>query len=112
MGFDMIAISFGLSCIGFFLLSLSMKRHFRQVSAHAENFERWKVFNRSSGYICIGLAAWPCVELRGWWIGMVLWISILAAAAFLQALFLTCWPRQNFIFAGLALLLVLVGALP
>ena len=107
----MISISLGLACIGFILLSLSLKRHYLQVWPHGGNFGQWRLFNRIAGYGCIGLAALPAVSSHGLWIGLVLWISIWAAAAFIQTMLLTWWPRYSLLFGGGSVALVMLGLL-
>jgi hypothetical protein len=105
----MISIGFGLGCIGFILLSLSLKRHFQQVFPASRSYTQWKLFNRVAGYTLVLCSAIPCILLRGWWIGMVLWISIWAAAAFLQALLLTYRPQASLMFAAGGILLCVYG---
>lgn len=107
----MISLGFGLACIGFILLSLSLKRHFRQVWPHSQTFKQWLLLNRVAGYSCTLVAIVPCILARGLWIGMVLWLSILAAAAFLQAMLLSYYPQRSVLFAGVSLVLVAVGLL-
>lgn len=48
------------------------------------------------GLSCIGFM------LRGIWIGLVLWTSMLAAAAFLQAMLLTYCPKRSVLLLGSA----------
>ncbi|MES2625224.1 MAG: DUF3325 domain-containing protein [Pseudomonadota bacterium] len=105
----MTSISFGLACIGFVLLSLSMKRHYQQVWPQNAGFPRWSLPNRVAGYLLVGLSLIPCVKLDGFGIGLVLWMSILAAAAFLQAMLLTYFPQRSLLFSGVGLLLIVVG---
>ena len=107
----MISISFGLACIGFILLSLSQKRHYLRVFPDSGNFQRACPVNRTAGYALVVLSAVPCVLLRGWWIGTVLWVSIWALAAFLQAMLLTYRPSMSLVFGGGGLALVILGLL-
>ena len=107
----MTSIAFGLACTGFILLSLSMKRHYHQVWPRSRNFASWCFRNRIAGYACIALALIPCVLQSGLWIGLVLWISIWAAAAFVQSMLLTYWPQRSLLFGGASIMLVLIGLL-
>jgi hypothetical protein len=105
----MIAISFGLCCAGFILLSLSMKRHFMQAWPRSNNFSQWSLRNRSAGYLCIAASGLVCIQVLGLWIGLVLWISEWALAAFLQALLLTYSPQRSLMFGGASVALILLG---
>jgi hypothetical protein len=105
----MMSIGFGLACLGVVLLSLSMRRHFRQAWPDSGNFARWTLVNRVAGYGAIAVALAPCVLENGLWIGLVLWISMLAGAAFLQTMLLTWWPRRSLLFGGASAALVLLG---
>jgi hypothetical protein len=105
----MISIGFGLACLGIVLLSLSMKRHYRQAWPDSGNFARWARVNRVTGYGAVALALVPCVVDSGPWIGLVLWISMLAGAAFLQTMLLTWWPRRSLLVGGASVALVVLG---
>lgn len=86
-------IALGLTSLGCLLLSLSLRRHYRQVFSDDSAYEarRWPL--RIAGYVCVLLAIWPCVVTSGVWIGLILWISVLALATFLQIMLLTYRPR-------------------
>jgi hypothetical protein len=107
----MTSISFGLACLGFILLSLSLKRHYLKVWPQSENFQRWYLTNRLTGYGLVALSALPCFKLYGFWIGLVLWISLWAAAAFMQAILLTYWPKRSLLLGGASIALVVLGLL-
>jgi uncharacterized membrane protein YfbV (UPF0208 family) len=107
----MTSIAFGLACIGFIFLSISMRRHYHQVWPASKNFGHWYLRNRIVGYAAITLAALPCIAELGLWIGLVLWISILAAAAFLQSMLLTWWPQRSLLFGGASMMLIVMGLL-
>jgi hypothetical protein len=107
----MTSISFGLACIGIALLSLSMNRHYQQVWPGNTRFARWRLPNRIAGYILVALSALPCVISNGAGVGAVLWLSILAAAAFLQAMLLTYWPGRSLLYLGSGMTLVIAGLL-
>jgi hypothetical protein len=107
----MTSTGFGLACLGFILLSLSLRRHYRQVWPDSAMFERWTLRNRVAGYALVGVALIPCVMQEGPWIGLVLWVSMLALAAFLQALLLTWWPARSVLFGGASIALVFLGLL-
>lgn len=105
----MSSIGFGLACLGFIVLSLSMQRHYRQVWPDSPHFERWKLPNRVAGYALVFLALLPCVLQEGPWPGLVLWISMLAGAAFLQTFLLTYRPGESWLFGGASVVLIVAG---
>lgn len=107
----MIAISFGLCCIGFILLSLSMKRHYLQAWPHSNSFATWSLRNRVAGYAFIAVSGYFCFQLLGLWIGLVLWISEWALAAFLQGMLLTYSPQRSLLFGGASIVLIALGFL-
>jgi hypothetical protein len=108
----MASTGLGLICIGCLLLSLSLRRHYRQVFAAESAYEqrRWPL--RLAGYALTLLALWPCILLQGLWIGLVLWISMVALAAFALIMLLTYRPRVAPAFGCLGMALVAVGLLP
>jgi hypothetical protein len=108
----MSSVGFGLACLGFIALSLSMKRHYRQVWPDSTRFATWCPRNRVAGYLLVALALLPCVAQQGLWIGLVLWLSMLAGAAFLQTFLLTYWPARSWLFGGASVALVCIGLLP
>ena len=105
----MASIAFGLTCLGCLLLSLSLRRHYRQVFVDESAYERrlWPL--RLAGYGCVLLALWPCVRQAGLWIGVIVWISMLALAAFAQIMLLTYRPRGSAIFGGFGVVLIAMG---
>ena len=107
----MASIAFGLACLGCLLLSLSLRRHYKRVFADFAAYPRrlWPL--RAAGYCCVLLALWPCVRLSGVWIGLVLWVSMLALGAFLQIMLLTYRPRGTAAFGGFGVALIAVGLL-
>ncbi len=108
----MATIGLGLMCLGCVLLSLSLRRHYRQVFSDASAFERrlWPL--RLSGYGCVLLALWPCIAAAaGLWVGVILWISMLTLGAFVQIMLLTYRPRHTATFGALGAVLVALGAL-
>jgi hypothetical protein len=107
----MISISFGLACIGFVLLSVSLNRHYQQVWPANTNFPRWRLLNRIGGYCLVALSLLPCLQLHGFGVAVVLWLSVLAAAAFLQAMLLTYWPTRSLLFGCAGMALVVGGLL-
>lgn len=107
----MASIAFGLTCLGCLLLSLSLRRHYRQVFADEAAYERHKWRLRGAGYALLGMALWPSLRDSGIWIGLILWISLVALAAFLQIMLLTYRPGMNAAFAGLGIALVAAGML-
>jgi hypothetical protein len=88
----MTAIALGLACLGWLLLSLSQRRNFRRVFAEESSFPQRQWPMRIAGYALVLLALWPCVLLLGAPIGICLWLSILALAAFLVIMLLTYRP--------------------
>ena len=98
----MSAAALGLACLGSFLLSLSLRRHYRQVWPESNDYSQWIVCNRVLGFMFVFVALMPCVADYGLWIGLVLWLSVLALAAFLQTMLLTYWPARSLLFSARA----------
>jgi hypothetical protein len=88
-------MAFGLTFVGCVLLSLSLRRHYRQIFADESAYERRLWPMRLAGYWLVALALWPCIRAFGTPIGICLWLSILALAAFLQIMLLTYRPRRS-----------------
>ncbi len=105
----MTSIAFGLTCLGCLLLSLSLRRHYRQVFGDESAFERRMWPLRWSGYAILALALWPSIRAAGLWIGIILWLSIIALAAFLQIMLLTYRPRANAVFGLFGVAMIAVG---
>jgi hypothetical protein len=105
----LVTIAFGLTCLGCLLLSLSLRRHYRQVFADESVFERRMWPLRWSGYAVLALALWPCIRDIGLWIGIILWLSMIARAAFAQIMLLTYKPRADAVFGAFGVVLVAVG---
>jgi hypothetical protein len=99
----------GLACLGCVSLSMSMRRHYKQAFADLSAFERRRLPLRALGYVCIAASLAPCASAAGLWVGLVLWSSIVAMAATLQAQLLAWRPRNVVRFGGLSLMLVLLG---
>jgi hypothetical protein len=104
-------IALGLTCLGCLLLSLSQRRHYRRVFADESTYARRQRPLRWSGYAIVFLALWPCVLHSGVWIGLILWLSLVALAAFLQILLLTYRPRAAATSAAAGAALVALGLL-
>jgi len=104
-------IAFGLTCLGCLLLSLSLRRHYRQVFADESTYERRVWALRWSGYALVSVAMWPCILAAGLWVGIILWLSMVALAAFLQIMLLTYRPRANAAFGVFGAALVAAGLL-
>ena len=94
------------------MLSLSLRRHYRQVFTDDSSYERrlWPL--RVTGYACVLLALWPCARAFGLPIGLCLWLSMLALAAFTQIMLLTYRPRATPAFGAFGAALILLGVLP
>lgn len=107
----MASIAFGLTCLGCLLLSLSLRRHYRQVFADESAFERRMWPFRWSGYALVSLALWPCIADSGLWVGLILWLSMVALAAFAQIMLLTYRPRADTAFGVFGMALIAVGLL-
>ena len=107
----MVSVALGLTCLGCLLLSLSLKRHYRQVLTDVSAYERRRWPLRLSGYGCAALALWPCIVLSGPWIGIVLWISMLALCGFLQIMLLTYRPRSSAAIGCCGIALIALGLL-
>jgi hypothetical protein len=107
----MTLLATGLAFLGCILLSVSLKRHYLQTWPDSGAYERWLLPNRVAGYTCLFLSLVPCVLFRGFWIGLVLWSSIVALAAFAQAMLLTWRPRYSMVYGGAGVLMILGGRL-
>jgi hypothetical protein len=105
------SIALGLTCLACLLLSLSLRRHYRLVLADESAFERRKWLLRWSGYGLLLLALWPCVRESGLWVGIILWLSMLALAAFVQIMLLTYRPRADAALGVFGVALIAVGLL-
>jgi hypothetical protein len=105
----MSSLGFGLACLGFLLLSFSLRKHYRLVWPESTDFSQWVWCNRLLGYALVFLALVPCIVAYDVWIGLVLWLSLLALAAILATLFLTYWPSRSLLFAGASIALVVAG---
>lgn len=105
----MAGIALGLALLGCVLLSLSMRRHYRQVFPDDSLFQQRFLAMRVVGYACAALALWPCVRTAGWPIGTCLWLATLALAAFGQIMVLTYRPRRVYAVGSAGLLLILAG---
>jgi hypothetical protein len=106
------SIALGLSCLACLLLSLSLRRHYRQAFPDESRYEARKGWLRWSGYAVLGLALWPALLAAGAAIGIVLWLSMLALAAVAQVLLLTYRPRAVPLMGALGAVLVALGWLP
>jgi hypothetical protein len=105
------SIALGLTCLGCLLLSVSLRRHFRQVFTDESTYERRMWPLRWSGYALASLALWPCILATGLSAGIILWLSMVALAAFVQIMLLTYRPRANAAFGALGVVLIAVGLL-
>lgn len=105
----MLSAGFGLACLGIVLLSLSLKRHYLQLWPQNKNFRWWSLLCRTLGYVAVAASLLPCIKASGLWIGLVLWTSLLAGAAFLQAMVLTYRPKHSLWFAVASLAMIAVG---
>lgn len=105
----MASIAFGLTCLGCLLLSLSLRRHYRQVFADESAYAARKWPLRWAGYASLALALWPSVRESGLWIGVVLWLSLVALAAFLQIMLLTYRPHSSGVLGGFGVVLIAAG---
>lgn len=107
----MASIGLGLACLGCLLLSLSLRRHYRQAFPDSAGFERRRWPLRTAGYAAIALSLWPCILEAGLWVGIILWASIAALAAVLLILLLTYRPRSTAAFGCAAAGLIAAGLL-
>ncbi len=85
----MASLALALTILGCLLLSLSLRRHYRQAFGDDSGYEQRLWPMRIAGYGLVLLALWPCIRLFGAPIGICLWLSVLALAAFLQIMWLT-----------------------
>jgi hypothetical protein len=88
----MAVIAFGLTFIGCLLLSLSLRRHYRRLFADESTYEQRLWPMRIAGYALVALALIPCIRQFGAPIGICLWLSVVALAAFLVIMLLTYRP--------------------
>jgi len=107
----MASIAFGLCCMGCLLLSLSLRRHYRQVFTDESLYDQRKWVMRWTGYGLLALGLWPSIRDSGFWIGVILWLSLVALAAFLQIMLLTYRPRSSALLGGFGLALMVAGML-
>ena len=107
----MSSIGFGLTCLGCLLLSLSLRRHYRQVFANESAYERRRLPLRLAGYGFLLLALGPCVVESGVPIGLWRWMAMVAPAAFLQIMLLTYVPRRATVSGGFGVALIAAGLL-
>lgn len=107
----MTSIAFGLACVSCLLLSLSLRRHYRQVFPDESRYGARKLWLRWSGHALLALALWPAILAAGPWIGIVLWTSVLALAAVAQVLLLAWRPRSTAAMGALGVVLVVAGLL-
>lgn len=105
----MTSIAIGLMCLGCLLLSLSLRRHYRQVFTDESRFAQRLWVLRIAGYTLVALALWPCVREFGAPIGICLWLSVLALAAFVQIMLLTYRPRATAVFGAFGMAMVAAG---
>ena len=85
----MVVIAVVLVSLGCVLLSASLRRHYRQMFSDESAYEHRLWPMRIAGYACVLGGLWPCIALFGAPIGICLWISIFAVAAFVQIMLLT-----------------------
>lgn len=107
----MTSIALGLLCIACALLSLSLRRHYREVVIGEGRYQQRKWLLRWTGYAALALALWPSMLSAGAWIGIVLWLSMLALAAMAQLLLLAYRPRAVPMMGALGVVFVLAGLL-
>ncbi|MEP1444576.1 MAG: DUF3325 domain-containing protein [Paraglaciecola sp.] len=90
----MIIISFILTFIGFFALSLTMQKHAKQIftSINKPRYRLSKIQMKlltTTGHLGLMLAALICIQHSGWALGLVYWTGLLTIAAFSQSMFLS-----------------------
>ena len=83
-----------LSCffifIGFFALSMSMKRHFKQCYPQRKKPSLKLLFVfRISGYVSLSISMCLCIILQGLGLGLIVWFGTATIAALLQVLLLS-----------------------
>ena len=90
----MMLLSFTLVFTGFVLLSLAMKRHFKQLMpAYRTPLQSQITTLRILGFTCLISAAAMVVHSQGMGLGLVYWTGLLTFAALLQSLFLAYRPQ-------------------
>lgn len=86
----MMILSYFFIFIGFFVLSLSMKRHFKQCYPQRKmpSLKLLFVF-RISGYVSLSISMYLCIIAQGPGLGLVFWFGAATIAALLQVMLLT-----------------------
>lgn len=105
------SIALGLMCVGCLLLSLSLRRHYGRVFTDESAYESRRWLLRGTGYAALLIALWPCISALGAPIGICLWLSNVALAAFTQIMLLTYRPRATAVFGGVGAVLIALGLL-
>lgn len=83
------AFGFSLTFVGFLLLSLAMKRHYRQLRGkQAVLADRQVVAFRAVGVCCLVSASAICIVSCGVALGLVYWAGFVTVTALIQALLL------------------------
>ena len=86
-------LSFALAFTGFFLLSLAMKRHYKQLMpAYSTPSQSQITTLRMLGFTGLISAAIISVYSQGVGLGLVYWAGLLTFAALMQSLFLASQP--------------------
>ena len=91
---------------GMAALCLGMDRHHRQVWSRTA--PRRQPGLRVGGWLLLAVALWPCIQVWGASVGVVIWFGLLSAAALLLVLLLPYQPKGAALLMGLTLL----GSLP
>jgi len=86
-------LGFALSLLGCVLLSLSMKRHYGQVTKDGRLSKRVSIVLRVLAYLCLFACGVVCIQRCGVGIGLVWWWGLLTLTALLQTLLLAYWPQ-------------------
>jgi len=84
----MMVLGFALSLLGCVLLSLSMKRHYAQVTKDGRLSKRVSIVLRMLACLCLFACGVVCIQRYGVGIGLVWCWGLLTLAALLQTLLL------------------------
>ncbi len=88
----MLGFLFGFA--GAVLLSLSMKKHFRQVFVDKPLPVSSSRVLRGAGYVLLATSVWACVEAKGAGLGLTWFAGLLTVAVFSVALLLPLLDRR------------------
>ncbi|HEY0285711.1 MAG TPA: DUF3325 domain-containing protein [Pseudomonas sp.] len=90
--------------LGFTALSLSMSRHYADLTG-SKLAPRRQLTLRVLGWTVLLLSLWAGVEAGGWGLGLVQWFAALMGSAVLLLMAMSYRPRLALLLAGVVLLI-------